>query len=360
MSPRSFPLVAACLLLLGMLGACTSSRPPASRAPAVSGAAADGPPPAAAAARANAPAPPERIRISYAGLTAHFAAAWVPKEAGYFEQQGLDAELTYLPSRQASTALVSGEADYAFFSGRTLVDLRIQGADVVAIAAPMTKLILSLIVQPDIQRPEDLRGKRMGVTGFGSIIDFGGRYLLKELGLQPEVDVAVIQLQTNPNIMAALETRAIEAGSLAPPQSLQAMAQGYREMGAMHRQPFEYPAGIMAVRADRLREHPDQVGRVVRAVTEGIARFKNDPPYAQQVLKQYTSIEDPEALQGTYELFAPAFPQLPLLTEAAMQVAIDETASENPRAREVTPASTMDMRFVREVEASGLLKQLYP
>ncbi|HLI26144.1 MAG TPA: ABC transporter substrate-binding protein [Chloroflexota bacterium] len=346
-----------CLVLLSVLGACA---PSASRPSGASEAPRAAAPPAGAAAQTGAPAPPEHIRISYAGLTAHFAAAWVPKEAGYFAQQGLDAEVTYLPSRQASAALVSGEADYAFFSGRTLVDLRIQGADVVAIAAPMTKLILSLIVQPDIQRPEDLRGKRMGVTGFGSIIDFGGRYLLKELGLQPEVDVAVIQLQTNPNIMAALESHAIEAGALAPPQSLQALAQGYRELAAMHRQPFEYPANIVAVRGDRLRERPDQVRRVVRAVTEGIARIKNDPPYAQAVLKQYTSIEDPEALKGTYDLFAPAFPRLPLLTEAALQVAIDETAAENPRAREVTPASAMDMRFVQEIEASGLLHQLYP
>jgi NitT/TauT family transport system substrate-binding protein len=358
MAWRRIQVVGGWLLALALLGGCGPSAPAAARPPEASGAHGASPAPAEAAPPASAA--PERIRISYAGLTAHFAAAWVPKEAGYFAQRGLDAELTYLPSRQASAALVSGEADYAFFSGRTLVDLRIQGAEVVAIAAPMTKLILSLIVQPDIQSAADLRGKRMGVTGFGSIIDFGGRYLLKELGLQPESDVAVVQLQTNPNIMAALEARAIEAGSLAPPQSLQALAQGYRELGAMHRQPFEYPAGILAVRADRLRERPDQVRRVVFAVTEGIARFKADPPFAQAVLRQYTAIEDPEALQGTYDLFAPAFPRLPLLTEAAMQVAIDETAAENPRAREVAPASTMEMRFVREVEASGLLQQWYP
>jgi len=71
-------------------------------------------------------------------------------------------------------------------------------------------------------------------------------------------------------------------------------------------------------------------------------------------------VDDAAILRLTYDEYAPVFERLPLLTDSAIQVAIDEVADGNPRARDITPASTMDMRFVRELEASGLLQQLYP
>ena len=255
---------------------------------------------------------------------------------------------------------MSGEVDYGFFSGRTVVELRTQGSDVVAVAAPILKLIQSVMVVPEVRQPADLRGKRLAVSQFGSIVDYSGRYLLNQWGLKPDEDVTLVQLQTLPNILAAMESRAVEGGVLSPPTSLQAAGMGYRELGTMHSQPFEYPASTVVVRGSTLRERPDQVQRVVNAVTEAIAKIKNDRAFAEATIKEYTQIDDPESLRVTYDLYAPAFERLPLVTESAMQAAIDELAAESPRAREVQPAQTMDLRFVRELEAAGLLKALYP
>ena len=339
-------------ILLAALAACASSgaAPTGGSASSAAGAAPAAPPPAPT---------PERLKMSYAALAAHFSPGWVAREAGIFEKYGIDAELLHLPSRQASAALVSGDVDYGFFSGRTVVELRTQGADVVAVAAPILKLIQSVMVIPEVRQPADLRGKRLAVSQYGSIVDFSGRYLLNQWGLKPDEDVALVQLQTLPNILAAMESRAVEGGVLSPPTSLQAASMGYRELGTMHSQPFEYPASALVVRASTIRERPDQVQRVVNAVTEGIAKIKNDRAFAEATIKSYTQIDDPESLRLTYDLYAPAFERLPMLTESAMQAAIDELAVESPRAREVTPASTMDLRFVRELDAAGLLKTLY-
>ncbi len=341
--------------LLAALAACASMGTPASTGSGASSAPAAAAPPAAPAASPT----PEHVKMSYAALAAHFAPGWVAREAGIFDKYGIDAELLHLPSRQASAALVSGEVDYGFFSGRTVVELRTQGADVVAVAAPILKLIQSVMVVPEIREPADLRGKRLAVTQFGSIVDFSGRYLLKQWGLKPDADVTLVQLQTIPNILAAMESGSVEGGVLSPPTSLQAASMGYRELGTMHSQSFEYPASALVVRASTIRERPDQVQRVVNAVTEGIAKLKNDRAFAEATIKSYTQIDDPDSLRVTYDLYAPAFQRLPMVTESAMQAAIDELAAENPRAREVTPASTMDLRFVRELDAAGLLKTLY-
>jgi ABC-type nitrate/sulfonate/bicarbonate transport system substrate-binding protein len=298
--------------------------------------------------------------MSFAGQAAHFATVWVAKDTGLFEKYGIDAEVTFLPSRQASTALVTGEVDYGFFSGRTVVELRAQGTDAVAVAGPILKVFQSVIVQPEIRQPADLRGKKMAVTGFGSIVDFAGRYLLKQWNLRPDEDVTMLQLQTTTNILAGLEGKAIDAGVLSPPTSLQAVAMGYRELGNMQSQPFDYPASVVVVRANTLRDNPDQVRRVVRAVIEAIARIKQDRPGTEASIGRYTGIEDAESLRQTYDLYAPAFERLPLLTEAAMQAAVDELAEETPAARDIRPAATLDMRFVKEFEAAGILRELYP
>ena len=230
--------------------------------------------------------------MSFAGQAAHFATVWVAKDAGIFDKYGIDAEVTFLPSRQASTALVTGEVDYGFFSGRTVVELRSQGTDAVAVAGPILKVFQSVIVQPDIRTPADLRGKKMAVTGFGSIVDFAGRYMLRQWSLRPDDDVTIVQLQTTNNILAALEGRAVESGVLSPPTSLQAVAMGYRELGNMQSQPFEYPASVVVVRGDTLRDKPEQVRRVVRATVEAIVRIKSDRATAEASIGRYTAIYD--------------------------------------------------------------------
>ena len=355
---RTLASVTLCLLLLAAAVGCSAggAARPASSPESADGTA--GGPPSAASGLAI-PQTPDRVRMSFAGQAAHFATVWVAKDGGIFDKYGIDAEVTYLPSRQASTALVAGDVDYGFFSGRTVVELRAQGTDAVAVAGPILKVFQSVIVQPDVRAPADLRGKRMAVTGFGSIVDFAGRYLLKQWGLRPDDDVTMVQLQTTTNIVAALESRAVDAGVLSPPTSFQAASLGYRELGNMQSQPFEYPASVVVVRADTLRDKPDQVKRVVWAVVEAIARIKEDRAFTEPVIGRYTAVDDPESLRLTYDVYAPAFERLPLLTENAMQAAVDELAAEAPQAREVQPASTIDMRFVREVEAAGLLQQLY-
>ncbi len=172
--------------------------------------------------------------------------------------------------------------------------------------------------------------------------------------------MALLQLQTTTNILAALESRAVDGGVLSPPTNQQAMAMGYRELGNMQSQPFEYPASVLAVRANTLRDKPDQVRRVVYAVVEAIARIKNDRATAEASIQSYTGVDDPDSLHQTYDVYAPTFERDPIPTETAMQAAVDDLAAENPQAANVAAAATLDAQFVRDVEASGLLQQLYP
>jgi NitT/TauT family transport system substrate-binding protein len=341
---------------LALAGGCAPAGAPATGAP-VRGSE-RGPAPAAAAVAT--PRALERLRISYPALTASYTTAFVARETGIFTTQGLDVELLHLPSRQASQALVAGDVDYGLFSGRTVVELLSTGADITVLAAPMLKILQSMIVTADVRGPSDLRDKRVGVTQFGSSNDYTARYLLEKAGLRPEADVTLVQLQTLPNILAGLEGRALEGGILSPPISLQAQTMGFRELASMRDEPFQYPAVVLVARGGSVREQPDQIVRLVRALTEAVKRTRQDREAAEAAMRLHLGVDDAAILDLTYDEYAPAFERLPLLSDAAIQVAIDEVATDNAAARQITPASTMDMRFVREVEASGLLRELYP
>ena len=124
-------------------------------------------------------------------------------------------------------------------------------------------------------------------------------------------------------------------------------------------QPLAYPAIVVATRGAVLREKPDQVRRVVTSLIEAIAFFKQEREQTEAILKTHTATDDPAILRATWEVYAPHFERVPLLTEAVLQLAIDEAAEENPRAREVVPASAIDMRFVRELQESGKIDAMY-
>src|SRR5438552_11136380 len=176
-----------CALLVGLLAcvpgllACTPGA-----APPVAGGAGQAAAASVATAAASPMPPLERLRVSFAATAATYAPIWVAQDAGFLAAQGFDAELLPLPSRQASSALVAREVDVGVFSGRTVVELRSQGTDVVVVAAPVLRILQSIIVQPEVRAPADLRGKQVAVTQFGSSVDFAARYLLERWGLRPD------------------------------------------------------------------------------------------------------------------------------------------------------------------------------
>jgi NitT/TauT family transport system substrate-binding protein len=160
----------------------------------------------------------EKLTIGWSAIAGSQAPFWITKEAGLFEKNGLDVTMIYVDGGfKATQALMSGDVPIAQVGGNAPVGARLRGADVTLIAGLLNVLAYSMIVSPEIKKPEDLRGKKLSVSRFGSNSDYATRRILLKWGLKPDIDVAVLQIPGGqPARMAAIQSKVVH-GMVAPP-----------------------------------------------------------------------------------------------------------------------------------------------
>ena len=169
--------------------------------------------------RAGHAAALEKLTIGWSAIAGSQAPFWITKEAGLFEKNGLDVTMIYVDGgSKATQALMSGDVPIAQVGGNAPVVARLRGADVTLIAGLLNVLAYSMIVSPEIKKPEDLRGKKLSVSRFGSNSDYATRKILLKWGLKPDVDVAVLQIPGGqPARMAAIQTKQVHGMVAQPP-----------------------------------------------------------------------------------------------------------------------------------------------
>src|SRR5688572_2298471 len=170
-----------CLLVVLALAACAPTAPPSSQQ---SASAAAPPPAAAAGVLASSPAlapPATRLRVAWVSATAGYLPLHAARELGFFQKRGLDVELVFTSGPQSVQAVLARELDVSYADGGAIVRANLAGGDTIMLGATSTTLTMKLIVDPTVRRPDELRGKRLGITRAGSTTDFAARYLLRGL-----------------------------------------------------------------------------------------------------------------------------------------------------------------------------------
>jgi NitT/TauT family transport system substrate-binding protein len=216
------------------------------------------------------------------------------------------------------------------------------------------------MVKPEIKKPEDLKGKRIGITRFGTSDDFLLRYILAQWKIQPDRDVALLQMGGSPEILAGLGSRSIDAGMLSSPLHLRAAKLGFSLLADLSAIGVDYQgAGVVTTRT-YARENPEIIRRYLRAYVEGLHRLKTDKNFSLKVIGKYTRISEADALEETYQHYAvKVMPTIPYPTTKGIQMVLDEIGTRDTRAKSLSPASLIDVNYLKELEQSGFIKKLY-
>jgi len=303
-----------------------------------------------------------KLKVAYPTTVGSMAVLWVTKEARLFEKQGLEVELIYVAgSSRVVQAMLAKDIPISEIAIPAVIQANLAGADLVMLAGPNHKPGQKLMVKPDIKRREDLKGKKkIGITRFGTSDDFLLRYVLGQWNLQPERDVALIQMGGSQEILAGLASRGIDGGMLSSPLHLQAAKLGYSVLTDLSAIGVDYQgAGVVTTRS-YMKEMPDTVRRYLRAYVEGLHRFKSDKNFALKVIAKYSRITDAEALDETYQHYAiKVMPKVPYPTIRGIQMVLDEIGSRTPKARNLAPESFIDVSYLRDLERTGFIKTLY-
>jgi ABC-type nitrate/sulfonate/bicarbonate transport system substrate-binding protein len=261
---------------------------------------------------------------------------------------------------QLAQVVTAGEIDIAALNGSSAMAAALQGADLKVVGNSTNKLIFSIYVRPEIKSVEGLRGKKIGVTRFGSATDISARFALRKHNLDPQKDVNILQMGAMTSIMGGLQGGSIDAGLVSPPTLFAVDKLGFKELINITDMDLAFPNPSLVVQGGIMRKKPDLVDRFMRAYARAIHRARTDREMTFRSIARYTKIEDPLVLQKAYDLYVgKVLEKAPYINMAGMKNALDDLAKTVTAARDAKPEQFIDTRFLDNLEKSGLLRELY-
>lgn len=303
----------------------------------------------------------QNLKVGYPSIGGAQTPLFVAKESGAFRRQGLNVETIFIAGgNRVVQAMIAGDIQFGQVSQAPAISASLAGADLVFIANLYPSLVYSLWVAPEIKRPADLKGKKLGITSFGSVIDFGTQLFLKKFNLIPDKDVALIQVGGQNNAVAALAAKAIQGCLLNPPASIEAKKLGAQELFDLRELSVDYAFVGVAVSRAYWNRNPDVVERFTKAYLEGISIAKRDPGLTTRVLGKYTKATDQKELAETYRVFVTdALLDKPYTTDQGIQANLDGLGPKLKAAQNAKPQTFYDNQIIDKLDKSGYIKSLY-
>jgi len=303
----------------------------------------------------------EKVTIAYSSLSGNMAPLWITQERGLFRKYGLDAQLVFIESGSTTVqSLISKEVAFAQMAGAGVIQSRLRGSDIVMIAGVINTLTFKFYVDKSIKQPEQLKGKTVAVTRFGSSTDFALRYALDRYGLVPEKDVAILQAGNMPTIMASLENGKIQGAMLSAPFTLKAKSMGFPLMADLQMLGLEYQHTGVATSQALIKSRPDLVRNVMKAYVEGIHYYKTHRAESLAVLAKYLKTNDQEVLTEVYEdVGLKLTAEKPYPTLRGIGIMLRELAPTNAKSPAARADDFVDLTFIKELDSSGFIDRLY-
>jgi NitT/TauT family transport system substrate-binding protein len=303
----------------------------------------------------------KNITIVYAGTSTNQAPGWVAYESGIFRKYGLEVQLVHVTGGpKAVQVLTGGYATLGQVAGAPAVQSILQGSDAVIIGGILNTMNYQFIVEKSIQRPEDLKGKSVAASRAGSSSDFATRFALDKYGLTPGKDVNVLEIGTQPERFAALESGRVSGVMLEAPQTLKAKRMGFRVMADLQMLGLEYQGTALVTTRSLIKSRPEVFRSLMKAYAEAIYYYKTHPRESIAVLQKYLKIDDMDALQEAYEAIGLTLvPEKPYPTMRGIQMILGELAAREPKAQTAKPDQFVDLSFIKELDGSGFIDRLY-
>ena len=302
----------------------------------------------------------QKLMVGYSGVTAIQAPFWIMKDAGFFKQEGLDADLIYISSSSTmAQAMLAGEVAISTTNSQAVVDTGLQGGDLVAVGAIVNFVALYVIAAPEIKSVADLRGKPVGVSRFGATTDFGIQMFLRKYGLEPIRDVPIIQIGGLPELAAALSKKSIYAAAMSYPMGLVAQQAGMKVLANLAKEEIPFLHQGLTTTGKFLRERRAQAKAFVRGYGSAVHFMHTRKEESKAIVSRYTKVSDPIMLEGTMQYAYDFVQKIPLVKREAIQVTMDESGRKNPKAKQAKAEQFYDNSLVLELVKEGFFATLW-
>ena len=294
----------------------------------------------------------EAIKFALPGNSMGYLPLFVAVHRGFFKDEGLDIELPRLIPAMAQNALLAGEVQYHGLADSGL-RLAARGLPLKAIFYGADKPMYYLVAQKEIRSVAELKGKRVGVSQFGGTSDLAARLALKHYGVEPEKDALLIQIGAEGTRMAALRAGSVSAIIVPVPAVAVLKREGYNEVSFVG-DVVEFASNGYSTTDQRIKEHPQEVKKVVRALYRGLRYAKENPEGTIGVIQKEWKV-DAEIAKGSYQAIIKALNDDGIIGEKQLKIHFDLIRRMEKNIGEIPIDKVVDFRLLREVrkESAG-------
>jgi len=294
----------------------------------------------------------EKIKFALPGNSMGYLPLFVAVHRGFFKDEGIDIELPRLVPAMAQNALLAGEVQYHGLADSGL-RLAARGAPIKAIFYGADRPMYYLVGQKEIRSVAELKGKKVGVSQFGGTSDLSARLALKHFGVEPDRDVLIIQIGSESTRIAALRAASVEAIIVPVPAVAVLKRDGFNEISFVG-DVVEFASNGYSTTDQRIKEHPQEVKKVVRAIYRGLRYAKENPEGTVGVIQKEWKV-DPEIAKGSYAAIVKALNDDGIIGEKQLKVHFDIIRRAEKNLGEIPVDKVVDFRLLREVrrELSG-------
>jgi NitT/TauT family transport system substrate-binding protein len=300
------------------------------------------------------------VMVGVAGMSAALIHPFIAKESGMFQKYGIDARLVLFEGGSLlAQAAMAGDINVSTTSGPVTIASRSAGADTIDVAGYINTLPYNLVTNKSITSLDQLKGKKIAISRFGSNTDTAVRLLLEKVGLNPNKDVTIIQIGAQPTRFQALVAGSIDSTIIAPPFDITAKKQGFNVLVNLAEMSIVYPQQVVETTDRFIKENPLAVKNYLKGFIAGIHYGLTNKDGTKKIMAKYLHITDPEILDATYASYAQTTDRRAWPNMKGFQYAVEELGQRVPSAKGKKAEDFVNMRFLNELEKEGFFKELY-
>ena len=306
----------------------------------------------AAVANPYLPKPGEKtlsMRISTCAVSGGFVHLYTALDYGLFDKYAIKLENIFIRgSAQNLTALTTDEVQFTYCASDAIIPGMAAGLEAKIIASPLVKLPYVLVTRKEIRRPEDLKGKSLGIARAGDLSDRLSRAVVKKLGLAPETVTIRPIGGSQGERYQAMAAGIVGGVIITPPLDVRAKNEGYNIMYRLIDLNIPFIYSSLHTSYKMLREKPEIVHFV-----------EKNPDKAKASIGKAMRTKDPEALQSAYDTYARDILDRTMVVPGKAVAETVELARQEGAPIRKKPEEIYDNTFVNNLEKSGFMKEIW-
>lgn len=299
----------------------------------------------------------KKLRLAYAGWEAGTAIAYVGIDAGIFKKYELDVQEVFIRDALSGGVQSLLGVDIVVGTGNPvpILDPILGGADIIFLGSHASVERYGMGVTSEITSIQDLKKKKIGVSGIGGRSDLVARVILRRAGIAVE-DVELVSAGLSPNRVAALSKKLIQ-GTPISGQFIPEM----EKLGLKVLEAKDVPIVTSLVMTTRsfIKKDEEAARRFMKGYLAAIRYYLTHRAESIKIIQRYFSNAAPAALENMYDAFAAQMAPYPMPDSEAVQSLIDSVHAVDPRAKNLKPVDLFDLRFLEELKKNGFIDGLY-